>query len=253
MLTAIFGLIGDGLLGVLIVRVFKEKLLFAYPVFYVYLVHVLLVDLFRFYIYFLWPNSYREVYWYIQFMSLVIGYCVIWELYSKSLNDYPGALQISRAVVSTGLIVVLTRFLNNALVGPIWGAATTVVDLERNMRALQVMLVIALVGLVRYYAIPLGRNLGGIICGYGFFIGTSVMNLTLRSHWGDSFQAIWVYLQPSAYLLSLVIWCMALWSYQPIPEPERDIRIEQDYEALVEHTEQSLARARRLIVGMIRS
>ena len=252
MVTVILELTCDGLLAFVIVRGAREKLFFAYPVFYTYLVHVLVLDLFRFYIYTFWPNSYREVYWYCQFLSLVIGYCVIWEIYTKSLNNYQGVLQISRALVSTGLIVVVSRFLNNALVGPIWGTATTVVDLERNMRALQAMLLITLLGLVFYYGVPLGRNLWGIICGYAFFVGTSIIHLTLRSYLGDAFQSIWTYLPSISYFLALVIWCAALRSYQSIPKPETDIRIEQDYEALVEHTVQSLARATRLIVRMIR-
>ena len=253
MLTVLLELTCDGLLAFVIVRGARKKLLFAYPVFYIYLVHVLILDLFRLYIYTFWPHGFREVYWYSQFLSLVIGYCVIWELYAKSLHNYPGVLQMSRAIVSTGLIVVVTKFLNNALVGPIWGAATTVVDLERNIRALQAMLLITLLGLVFYYAIPLGRNLWGIICGYALFVGTSIIHLTFLSYLGDAFLSIWIHLPAISYLLGLVIWCVALRSYQPIPKPEMDRRIEQDYEALVEHTVQSLARARRLIVGAIRA
>jgi len=242
-----FELACDGAIAFLIVRGAREKLLFAYPVFYLYLLHVLLLGLFRFSVATFWPSNYSEVYWYSQFVSLVIGYCVIWELYSKLLNSYRGVLQISRVLVSTTLIVVISGFLNNALTGPIWGAAATVMDLERNMRAVQAILLIALMGLASYYAIPLGRNLGGIICGYAFFVGTSIIHLTFRSYLGEAFQSIWNYLPPISYLLSLVIWCLGLRVYDPVPEPESDVGIEQDYEAVVARSLRWTASAMRLI------
>lgn len=253
MLQTILNLTVDGLLAFVIVRGARGKLFLAYPVFYLYLLHVLILDVFRFYIYTFWPHEYAEVYWYTQFLNLVIGYCVLWEAFSKSLNNYAGIVQVSRAIVSTALILLLARFLNNVLVGPIWGAATTVMLLERNMRAIQAILLIALMGLVYYYAIPLGRNLWGIICGYGFFVGTSIVRLTIRSYVGDPIHSIWIYLPPITYLASLVIWCSALRSYEPMPEPKTEVTIEQDYEAVIGRTLRSIARARHLIVRTIRA
>ena len=247
MVRTIFVLALDGLLAFLIVRGARKKLFFAYPVFYIYLLHVLLLDLFRFSVATFWPESFGDVYWHSQFVSLVIGYCVIWELYSKMLKSYEGVLQISRVIVSTTLIVLVSRFLSNALAGPIWGEAATVIDLERNMRAFQAVLLIALMGLASYYALPLGRNLGAIIYGYAFFVGTSIIHLTFRSYLGEDFHSIWMYLPPISYLLSLVIWCVGLRVYDPIPEPESVSGIEQDYEAVVARSLRWTASAMRLI------
>lgn len=255
MIQSILYLVVDGLLGFLIVRGGRERLLFKFPVFYIYLIHVLILDLGRFYVYTFWPSSYPVVFWYSQFLSLIIGYCVIWELYSQSLSSYPGVVQVSRAVVSMALILVLARLLNNALAGPIWGAARTVIDLERNLRAVQAMLLIALTWLVSYYAIPLGRNLKGILCGYVFFIATRIVYLAIRSHLGEISQSksIWTFVSPIGYLVSLIMWSYALRAYQPIPKPETDVGIEEDYRILVERTVRSIARAGHLIVRTIRA
>jgi len=41
--------------------------------------------------------------------------------------------------------------------------------------------------------------------GYGFFIGTSLINLSFRSHFGEKFHLWWLYLQPVSYLATLLI------------------------------------------------
>ena len=252
---SILYLVVDGLLGFLIVRGARVNLLLEYPLFYIYLIQVLILDVVKFYIYTFWTSGYPEVFWYSQFLSLILGYCVIWELYSRSLSNYPGVVKIARAIVSTALILVLAKFLNNALTGPAWGAARTVGDLERDIRAVQAVLLIVLSCLMSYYAIPLGRNLKGIVCGYGFFIGTRIVYLAIRSHLGEPSQSstIWTYVSSIAYVMSLIMWCYALRSYQRIPEPETDVGIEEDYRFIVERTVKSIARARHLIGRTIRA
>jgi hypothetical protein len=97
-----------------------------------------------------------------------------------------------------------------------------------------------------------GRNLKGMILGYGFFIGASIVNLTLISHLGDKFQAWWQYLPATTYTVTLVIWCLTLWSYEPNPGPESQVGIERDYELLAARTTSLLVEMRGLLGKAIR-
>jgi hypothetical protein len=114
------------------------------------------------------------------------------------------------------------------------------------------VLLIGLVGLFASYAIPLGRNLKGIIYGYGLFTATSVAHLTLRDYLGDSFQRAWQYIQPICYLVVLVVWCLALWSYAPIPQPTTRPRLEADYESLIAATRRKVRSARSYVLRAMR-
>ena len=101
---------------------------------------------------------------------------------------------------------------------------------------MQAALLFGLLGLLAYYAIPLGRNLKGIVYGYGLFLVSNLVALTLRGVVGQRFQEIWQYLQPSSYLAVLLAWCWTLWSYAPAPRPEHEPELENDYETLVAAT-----------------
>jgi len=95
-----------------------------------------------------------------------------------------------------------------------------------------------------YYAIPIGRNVKGIFAGYGLFMGTSVLMLTVRASVGDAFQAYWMFLQPLCYTAVLGVWCRSLWRYEPIPSKELQSRIEEDYRSLVLATRKGLLQTR---------
>ena len=223
-----------------------------YLVFYLYLSQVLIVSVFRYPFYLFDRSVYRNVYWYTEFLSLAFGYCVVWEIYRQALAQYPGTLRMARTVILTFFIVIVASGLANSLSGPVWGAAETVMDLERNLRVVQMILLVIILGVLQYYAIPIGRNLRGIIWGYGFFIGMNVINHTVRSYLGDTFQPLWISFQSVAYLISLLIWVATLWSYHPNPTPETEAEIERDYQLLSARTALAINKARGYIIKDIK-
>ena len=252
MLTQILWWTSNALIALLLVRAVRGKFFTKYLIFFLYLGHVLLFDLLRFYFYVFIPEAFRDFYWNTQFISLAVGYCVIWEIYRQVLAGYKGTARIAGLAVSTIFVVVMARVLSNMLSGPVWTTAETVGELERNLRTIQAFLIMAVLGLVAYYGTPIGRNLRGIILGYGWFIATSVVHLTLRDHIGDQFQQLWQYIQSTAYFVSLLIWTATLWSYQPNPKPEREIEIEHDYDLFSRRTAHAIKSARAYIVRTIR-
>lgn len=253
MLTQILWWSGNALIACLLARAIGGGFFTKYLVFYIYLSHVLLLALLRFYFYVFESKLYADVYWYTQVLSVAIGYCVIWEIYQQALSAYQGTLRIARHLVLAVFIAVVARGFINSFTGPVWGPAETVMDLERNLRTVQAILLVVVLGLLAYYLIPIGRNLRGIILGYGFFIGTSVINMTVRSHLGETFQLWWQYFQSTTYFVALLIWSVTLWSYHPNPAPVTEIEIERDYELLSAQTAQAISKARGYLFRTVRS
>jgi hypothetical protein len=230
--------------SVLLLRAFLGNFLKQYPFFYLYLGCVLIRDLSLLPIYYLWPTFYPYAYWYSQFFHVAVGCGVVWETYKLALSRYPGAARMARNVLPFIFIFSISRILVKVWNSPRWIPGRTSLEAERDLRIVQIALLLGLVALFAYYVIPLGRNLKGIIYGFSVFVGTSVIQLTLRDYLGDSFQHLWQYIQPMAYIGVLGIWCVALWSYTTIPEVEMEPHLEGDYQSLVRATRKQLSSAR---------
>jgi hypothetical protein len=240
--------------GLLLFRAVRGRFFWKFPVFYLYLYlsYVLVESLLRFYFYVFRPDLFSSVYWSSQFVSVTVGYGVIWEIFRRALADYPGAARVARVFLLMLLTLVLCKVFLNVLGGSVFSPARTSADLERYLRVIQALLLSTIVSLLAYYAIPTGRNLKGMILGYGFFIGMSVMHLALRSYLGDAFQPVWKHLGWVSYSIALVIWCSTLWSYQPSPQPSSEVELERDYERLASRTAKLLTQARANLVRVIR-
>ncbi len=243
---------GTTLEGVLLFRALRGRLFAAYPVFYAYFSYVLVHSFAGFYLLRFHPGLYAHFYWYSQFLSVALGYGIIWEIFRQALKHYPGTARVARSALAIVFVLVLFKALFGAASSSAWSLATGTAELERSLRVVQAALLVTIVGLLAYYAIPVGRNLKGMIVGYGFFIGARVISLTLRSHFGPSFEPVWQHLPALTYYTALIIWCSTLWSYQPNPQPECDGGIERDYELLAARTASALMQARAHLVKAVR-
>lgn len=218
--------------AVMVFRGFRERLVFKYPVFYLYIAFVLLEDLLRFYIYRWHPAIYPQTYWITDFIGLVIGSGVVFEIYRSGLSAYPGTARMARNLLLLVFTLAFAKVLVSMSYGSPWWPAETTAELERNLRNVQASALIALLAMFLFYAIPFGRNLKGILSGYSLYIAVSLVQLTLVSHFGNNIQRLWSYVNSLSYLIALCIWTRALWSYEMSPETKPSTPLEFDYEAL---------------------
>ena len=196
----------------LLIRGLGTSLVKKYPVFYSYVLFVLLQSLLRFWVYHWFPAGYMESYWYTEFFGVIVGSGVLFEIYRKGLAPYPGTARLARNALALVFAVAVGKALAASLRGPLWWPARTTAELERNLRAVQAFAILGLVILLLAYSIPLGRNLRGIVLGYALFIATSLANLAALASPGKEFQQLWSYSQQAFYLLVLCIWTVSLWT-----------------------------------------
>ncbi|HLV96268.1 MAG TPA: hypothetical protein VKS44_13840 [Candidatus Acidoferrales bacterium] len=237
---------------VLLGRAVRGKLLKRYKFFYCYLAVVLVGDLFLLCIYHLYPRIYAPAYWGTELIGVLVGCGLVWEVYKIAFARYPGASHVARDTLILVFIFAISRVLVEASGNPNWTIGRSTLETELSLRTVQTALLAGLVILFAYYEIPLGRNLKGIIYGYGLFLVTSIANLTLRNDLGSSFQHIWETIQPACYILVLFGWCLTLWSYSPVPDQESEPRLEADYRALVARTRAKLRSTRARLLKDIR-
>ena len=245
MLTLIILWAGVVVEVVLVVRAIQGGLLKRFPLFYSYLISVLLESLLAWYLYRRAPELYSNVYWYFQWVALFLGCLVIFEVYRVALRSYSGTARIARNLLLFVFALTFAKVLVNHSFGSVYWPATTTAELERNLRVVQGFAILAIVGVLIIYSIPRNRNLNGILVGYGLFVANAIVQLSLVSHFGDWFQKLFWYTQPFSYLVVLGIWAVALWS--PAPEPVSSpaaLKLAvNDHSSLVARTEQDLGRA----------
>ena len=239
-------LVGPALEIVILARALVIGWFRTCPFFFGYIANVFFQDIFFLVVYIFKFKYYAPIYWYGEFFSLLLGCAVAWEIFRLVLGPYPGAGRMARNV----LLFVLIMTLSKGLVGT-WNGdapwAVTLVELERNLRAIQAVSLIVLALFIAYYRVPLSRHAKGIFVGYGIFVATLVLTLTLRTSIGHAFQATWEFVQPVSYVLALGIWCRWLWGEERSPVVGSQARIEEDYQSLALVTRKGLREAREFL------
>jgi hypothetical protein len=237
----------------LLVRGLRGRLLARYPVFYGYIAFVWLQSLLRFSIYHWRPQLYVPVYWITQALGVLIGCAVVFEVYRVGLRAYPGTARMARNVLAFVFVMALTKALVDTWNDPHWLWIVSNVDVERALRIVQSFAILALVLLFLSYSIPFGRNLRGILLGYGLFVAASVIQLTFVTNGDSRFNTFWSYVSPGSYFAVLGVWAVHLWSYRANPEPEESVELEAQYQRLATATSHRLREARGYIEKAVRS
>src|SRR6266446_2704777 len=223
MLSLVIWWSGIVLESLLLARGLQAKLWTRYPVFYAYISFVWLQSLLRFSIFHLRPQQYRPIYWITEGLGVLAGCAVVFEIYRVGLAAYRGTARMARNLLAFAFVLAFTKAIVETWNDPHWWLIATTMDLERPLRMAQALAIVALVVLFLFYSIPFGRNLRGVLLGYGLFIGESIIWLTLRSSGGEKFRQFWSYVHPASYFVVLGIWAVHLWSYVPNPEPRRAV------------------------------
>jgi len=234
-------------------RGFRAKILSKYQFFYVYIASLLLADSSLYFIYTLNRASYEKWNWAAGFLNLVLGCGILLEIFKHVLAPYAGAERFARIAGLAAFGAIFCFAIFHPVVPDVAKVGARNAALEKDFLTVQAILLFGILGVVSYYGIEMGRNLRGMICGYGLCLATSLMTLALRSYIGPVFNTAWAVIQPIVYMTSLFVWLIALWSYHPNPVPDAGIRLEEDYEAFAARTRDMVGAMRTQLVKVARS
>jgi hypothetical protein len=235
---------------VLLVRGLGTRLAYRLPVFYGYIAFVLFQDLARL-VAIQSDPVYKVVYWTTEFLGLGVGSLVVFEIYKVSLAAYPGAARMARNALAFVFLMALTKgILDAPALGVGWQASSIALEVERALRAVQAAAILALVVLLLLYSIPFGRNLRGVLLGYGLFVGERVICLSFVSLQSHDF---WFYAYSASYIGALSLWLGYLWRYEPNPVPKVSVKLEGEYQKIAMATRRRLQEMRGYVRKAVRS
>src|ERR1700690_1553223 len=208
-----------------------------FPFFYLYVALVALCDVGLYVLFIRAPGAYPAWSARAEFLNLMLGCGIVLEIFKHVLSRYPGAERFARI---SGLAVVALVLCFSVLYPSVGSGAPSPVlrkvIIERDFLTVQTIFFLGILAIISYYGLEIGKDICGMIVGYGLWLGTSVIALSLRSYLGSPFDAIWIFVQPFSYLLSLMVWLGALWPSSSAPASNPDLRLNADYEAFVAAT-----------------
>jgi hypothetical protein len=245
-------LVGIALELILVIRGVQRGIFRRYPVFYSYIVFVVVTDILLFAIR---PtvHPYLYLYWVAEFVGLLLGCLVFFEFYRVALKPYPGTARVARALLAIVFAAAVVKTIATIANVPQWWWNAKPAQVEGVLRVCQLLAILALTLLFLFYSIPFGKNLRGILLGYGFFVSWSVLCLALVAAGVARADTLWSYTYPISYVLSVVVWTVHLWSYQPNPIPDRAIPLEQEYLRVAAATQRRFHDARGYLAKAVGS
>jgi hypothetical protein len=252
MLSQLIGWGGVTLEILLLVRGIRGKLALRYPAFYSYIAFVLLQDIFCFAVHLWYPRIYTGVYWIAEFLSLLFGCAVVFEIYRVGLAAFPGTARMARNALGFLFALAIARAIADTWTDPRWWMEAATTQIEGALRAVEALAIAVLAALFLFYSIPVGRNLRGILLGYGLFVSSSVLTLEFVSTAGTTFRHFLAAVYPDFYFVALSLWLVHLWSYAANPIPAADVRLEEEYQRVAAATHRRLQDARGYLAKAVR-
>ena len=233
----------------LLVRGLRGQLVRRLPIFYAYIAFVALQEFARLLVQ---SNKriYWDVYWLTEFLGLAMGSLIIFEIYRVSLRAFPGAARMARNALTFVFLTAVAKALANVWASGGWRLDSTAFEVERALRTVQAAAILALVALFLVYSIPFGRNLRGILLGYGLFIGQRVICLTFMPPQGHHF---WFYAYSAGYLVTLIVWLSHLWWYEASPVANNAVPSDREYQSIAAATQRRLRAMRASVRKAVRS
>jgi hypothetical protein len=203
----------------------------------------------RFGVFYVRPDWYRSVYWFTEFVGIIAGCSVVFEFCRLGLKEYAGVAKMARAGLLAAVLFTFSKVVFTAAQGSDGWTPELTFLLERDLRFVQIAATAVLVGIMFFYAIPMSRSLKGIILGYGLYLGLVVTNLTYLGIFGERVQLIATRVQPSSYMVALLVWNIALWSYEPVIN--RVAAKGKSYSAICEETNEQLAQTKSAVESVL--
>jgi hypothetical protein len=189
-------------------RAFHARTWLAYPLFYGYLAYTS-ISSFALALPLSYP-VYAKMYWWVYFVAAILRFGIVAEAYRYTFpSDSPTRRRASLLVLSAALLLLIVVLLSAS-------GIATFPDMLRTLGCSVAALMLTIIGIARYYQIPIGRNVWGMTTGLLVFTGSELVYLSAL----DLFPRLWPLwrsVHPLAFNFMLMVWTVGLWRYYPNP------------------------------------
>jgi hypothetical protein len=186
----------------------------AYAFFFGYVAYTLLYSIVLLVLLLTGFRAYARLFWVCYTIEILLQFGVAWEVFRQTFPRGASLRPIAAsALVSALCLLALVFYLSGPQPGLFLEA-----DFSRKVALSVVVSLFVVLGLARYYGIPVGRNVHGMAIGLLLLASSHIANFAAVEIF-PAFTPIWSLLGPFGFALTLLIWAFALWSYAPNPRP----------------------------------
>src|SRR5271156_2600427 len=178
--------------AVILVRAIQCKTFAKYSIFYTYLLAVLVTSVFpQIASHTLTKPVYALLYWRLDLVTLALGCGVIVEISRHVFARHVSLDLLARWVAIVTFGAIFLAFAIHVVFLPHWKPVANPAELELDLRIAQAIPLLSIVFLTGYYGIEIGKNMKGLILGFGVYAGASIISLTLGLFIGIQFSQVW--------------------------------------------------------------
>jgi hypothetical protein len=207
----------------ILVRMIQQGCVSRFPFFHSYLVYFLATGVVDVCVFAWAPQQYPTFFW-IKFFTLVIAeFALLLEIGDHIFRPYAAIRKLGR-LITAGITFLFSIVY---ILPPLIEARPTsiaILDLVKRSALTKGVIIVALLGMARFYRVRLGRNVAGLVLGFAAYMAINTANFALAESYGrELYGPIFSTVGPLSQTLCVLIWTMALWRFEPVFQPAREI------------------------------
>lgn len=152
-------------------------------------------------------------------VSVLTGLLIIWEVMRSVFPPHSILRRLSQCT-----LLVIGSVVFPAVLALSWKQANLVQfpyryfppTFEQYLCLIEALVLLAIAAIARYYAVPLGRNMSGLVHGFGLYLLCYAMNFAALQVI-PGFLPYWQFLSSALYIGLLAFW---LWAFREYAPPE---------------------------------
>ncbi len=207
--------------GTILFRLRKPEFLSSFPFFFSYVMYLLLASLAKFVIYWIRPQWYATSYWFGLLIGLLAEFAVLVEISDHMFKPFPAIQKLGRLVNTSISTVFLLVYVIPSFLKPRPSSAAFI-DFALRVSVIKGLIIASLVTVVRWYRLPVTKNVVGLMLGFATYLGVYIANLAAalgagKTLYADTFRLI----LPLGSTLCIAVWAISMWRFEPLPKISR--------------------------------
>src|SRR5882724_10528755 len=153
-------------------------------------------------------TTYSYAYWSAELISAAMGFAVIYEVFSKVLEPFPGIQRLGMMLLGWAAVVMVFLGIAAAASPGVSqpGMIAGVFAFERSIRIVQCGLMAFLFIFASTLSLSWKHYSFGIALGFGIFATVDLIAVAVRAQMGSVAGATFGLLKPGSYLVATAIW-----------------------------------------------
>jgi hypothetical protein len=207
--------------ALLLWRLFRHRQLKRYA----YLSSFLLFELIRspalVTVYYFNREWYSRAYWNTEGVGLAVFFAILWEV---ARHLFPSGSPLRR--LAWQAVLLSETILIPSLLMLAWGWSASNFDrypvlkiwplVEQYFTLAVSLLLLVIAGVARYYGVSFGRNMRGLIAGFGVYLCLYAANFAALQT-VPRFHVFWQFISSVSYSAMVACWLWAFWKFAPSP------------------------------------